>query len=119
MKSMTILAAAMFLTVGISTSVAAQKGETFSGEIMDSACAKAGTHAGMMKSHPGLTAKDCTAGCVKNGAKYVLYDEANKKVYQLDDQKKPAEYAGDKVKVSGTLDKTSDTIHVSSIEGTT
>jgi len=40
-------------------------------------------------------------------------------VYDLDDQKKPAEYAGDKVKVNGTLDKASNTIHVSSIEGTT
>jgi len=119
MKSITILAAAMFLTIGIAAGAAAQKGETFSGEIMDSACAKAGTHAGMMKSHPGLTAKACTEACVKNGAKYVLYDSANKKVYDLDDQKKPAEYAGDKVKVNGTLDKASNTIHVSSIEGTT
>jgi hypothetical protein len=72
----------------------------------------------MMKSHPGLTAKDCTAACVKNGASYVLYDSANKKVYPLDDQKKPSEYAGDKVKVSGMLDKATNTIHVSGIEGT-
>lgn len=119
MKSTVIMLMAMCFAIGIGTGVAAQKSATFSGEIMDSGCAKSGSHAAMQASHAGLTAKACTDACVKNGAKYVLYDAAHKKVYQLDDQKKTAEYAGDKVKVSGTLDKGTSTIHVSGIQGTT
>src|SRR5271167_3086808 len=73
---------------------------TYSGEIMDSACAKMGSHEGMMKAHEGIKdAKACTLGCVKGGAKFVLYDAASKTVYQLDDQQKPVPFAGDKVKV--------------------
>jgi hypothetical protein len=37
-------------------------------------------------------------------------------VYELDDQTKPANFAGDKVKVMGTLDKATKTIHVSDIK---
>jgi hypothetical protein len=44
----------------------------------------------------------------------VLYDSATKKVYQLDDQTKPEQFAGKSVKVTGTLSK--DTIHVTDIE---
>jgi hypothetical protein len=40
---------------------------------------------------------------------------ATKKTYQLDDQSKPMEFAGDNVKVMGTLDKATSTIHVTNI----
>ncbi|HKF24269.1 MAG TPA: DUF5818 domain-containing protein [Candidatus Angelobacter sp.] len=103
----------------LSLCVAAQKAPkegSYSGEIMDAACAKAGGHSGMMKQMNIKTAKECTEGCVKNGSKYVLYDKAHKKVYQLDDQTKPAQFAGDKVTVKGTLDASTDTIKVSDIE---
>ena len=57
---------------------------------------------------------DCTTKCVKShGAKYALYDEADKKVYILDPQDKADGHAGHDVTVTGTLD--GDTIHVSSI----
>ncbi|MBS1867921.1 MAG: hypothetical protein JSS69_18580, partial [Acidobacteria bacterium] len=39
-----------------------------------------------------------------------------KTTYQLDDQTKPEEFAGKKVKVVGTLDKATSTIHVTSIK---
>ena len=90
--------------------------QTFSGEIMDSACAKAGSHAKMIDSGKMKDGKSCTTGCVKGGAKYVLYDSAKKTAYELDDQTKPADFAGDKVKVMGTLDKTTKTIHVTDIK---
>ena len=90
--------------------------QTFNGEIMDSACAKAGNHDAMINSGKMKDAKSCTIGCVKGGAKFVLYNSANKVVYQLDDQTKPADFAGDKVKVMGTLDKATKTIHVSDIK---
>jgi type 1 fimbria pilin len=99
-----------------SVSFAAPKEKTFSGEIMDSACAKAGSHEGMMKKAGLKTAKECTEACVKNGSKYVLFNKASKKIYELDDQTKPQEFAGDKVKVKGTLDTATNTIHVADIQ---
>jgi len=104
-----------------SLSFAAPKGKTFKGEIMDSQCAMNASHAEMLKKE-GMGDKDandpmvkkmCTENCVKMGGKYVLYDAASKKVYQLDDQAKPQQFAGQNVKVTGTLDK--DTIHVTDI----
>jgi hypothetical protein len=44
----------------------------------------------------------------------VLADLASGKVYQLSDQKKPEEFAGQKVKITGTLK--GDTISVTAIE---
>jgi hypothetical protein len=82
---------------------------------MDSSCAQMGSHDMMLKSGKVKTAKDCALGCVKMGGKFVLYNAATKTVYQLDDQKKPESFAGAKVKVSGTLDKATNTIHVTSI----
>jgi len=98
------------------TALAAPKESTFKGEIMDSACAKAGSHEGMMKQAGLKTAKDCTQACVKGGNKYVLYSKAKKKVYQLDDQTKPEQFAGQTVQVTGTLEPSGDTIHVSNIK---
>lgn len=95
---------------------AAPKDRSFKGEIMDSACANAGSHEGMMKKAGLTTPKECTEACIKNGSKYVLFNPATKKVYQLDDQTKPEQFAGDHVKVNGTLDKTTSTIHVTDIE---
>jgi hypothetical protein len=96
--------------------LAAAKDRTFSGEIMDSACAKEGSHEAMMKK-AGLTDKGaCVKACVKMGGKYVLFDAASKTIYELDDQTKPEEFAGKDVKVTGTLDSATKTIHVVSIK---
>jgi len=110
----------MLLTV----SFAAPKDGTYGGEIMDSQCAKEASHAMMLKKE-GMGDKDpndpmakkmCAVNCVKHGGQYVLYDAAKKSVYQLDDQTKPEQFAGAKVKVTGTLDKATKTIHVTNIE---
>jgi hypothetical protein len=96
---------------------ASQKNQTYIGEVMDSACAKMGSHDAMMKSHPNMkTAKDCTLGCVKAGSKYVLYNSSNKTLYELDDQKKAEEFPGQMVTVAGNLDRTTGTIHVANIK---
>jgi Protein of unknown function (DUF5818) len=106
-----------FLTL-LAVGFSAAADMTYSGEIMDSACAKMGSHDGMMKAHENIKdAKGCTLGCVKGGAKFVLYDSESKTVYELDDQQKPMKFAGDKVKVMGTLDKSTNTIHVTEIKG--
>jgi hypothetical protein len=39
-----------------------------------------------------------------------------RKIYQLDDQKKPQSFAGQKVQVTGTLDNATKTIHVTDIK---
>lgn len=96
--------------------LAAAKDRTFSGEIMDSACAKEGSHEAMMKK-AGLTDQGaCVKACVKMGSKYVLFDAASKTTYELDDQSKPQEFAGKNVQVTGTLDSATKTIHVVSIK---
>jgi hypothetical protein len=110
--------AALWVVASISLAAPkTHKGKTFSGEIMDSQCAMMGSHdpAGYKMTKTD-NPKDCTLACVKMGGKFVLYDSAKKTTYALDDQEKPKEFAGQKVKVSGTYDKASKTIHVESIE---
>jgi hypothetical protein len=98
----------------LTVSLAAQKAQTYTGEIMDQQCALLGGHTAMMNQ--GESAKDCANRCVTIGGKYVLFDGANKMVYQLDDQKKAQGFAGAKVKVTGTYDTPSKTIHVANIQ---
>ena len=105
-----LILSSSFLTV----SLAAQKAQTYTGEIMDQQCALLGGHTAMMNQ--GESAKDCANRCVSIGGKYVLFDGANKMVYQLDDQKKAQGFAGAKVKVTGTYDTPSKTIHVANIQ---
>jgi hypothetical protein len=105
-----LLASASLLAV----SMAAQKSQTFTGEIMDQQCALLGSHSAMMNK--GESAKDCSIRCVSIGGKYVLFDGANKATYQLDDQKKAQTFAGAKVKVTGSYDTSSKTIHVANIQ---
>jgi hypothetical protein len=88
---------------------------SFTGEIIDNECAAAGSHTDMMQKEGFKTAKDCTQGCVKAGGQFVLFG-LNKTTYQLDDQEKPVDYAGQKVTVIGTYDGATKTIHVQSIQ---
>jgi hypothetical protein len=98
------------LIVGLSTGVAqvdSNASPAFTGEIMDSLCAKAGSHDQMMRDMKSM-GKDkatCSAKCIQLGAKYVLYDPGNKTVYELDDQEKAEKFAGRKVRVMGSLQK--------------
>ena len=90
-------------------SAAAPK-QTFTGTITDSMCAKA-DHSQMQM---GPTDAACTMACVEvHGATYVLYD--GKDAYALSDQRTPEKFAGQKVKVLGTLDAKTKTIQVDSI----
>jgi hypothetical protein len=54
----------------------------------------------------------CTIARPKRGAKYVLFNNENKTVYQLDDLAKAKAFAGVDVFVSGILLPTTSTIHV-------
>ncbi len=84
--------------------------QTFTGTITDSMCAKA-DHSQMQM---GPTDAACTMACVSvHGAAYVLYDGKN--TYTLSDQRTPEKFAGQKVKVIGTLDAKTKTIQADSI----
>jgi hypothetical protein len=89
----------------------AQAKQTFTGSITDSMCANKAGHSAMRM---GPTDAECTKACVvSHGATYVLYDGTN--VYELSDQRTPERYAGQKVRVTGTLDAKTKTIRVDSI----
>jgi len=60
-------------------------------------------------------AGECTTKCVKeHGAKYVFVNDADKKIYAIDDQDKVAAHAGHHVTVKGTA--SGDAIKLASIE---
>jgi len=86
------------------------------GQIMDSRCAIDGSHDKMMRQNGMKNAKECTLQCAKSGGSFVLFDPETKAVYQLDDQQKPEGFAGQRVRVSGTYDESSKTMHIESIQ---
>jgi len=106
--------AVLCVAAGLGVDRAADR--TFTGEIMDSQCAQMGSHDNMMKSEGAKNAKECAIACVKSGGKYALYDPAAKRAYQLDNQKKARDYAGQRVTITGTLDSASDSIHITTIQ---
>ena len=100
-----------FALLGVVGLYAAQgKQQTFTGTITDDVCASA-DHSQMRM---GPTDAECAAACIDaHGAAYILYDGTN--AYSLSDQRAAAKFAAQKVKVLGTLDSKTKTIHVDSI----
>jgi hypothetical protein len=97
-----------------SISIFAQGPQTYKGEILDSQCASLSGHQVMQQK--GESSKDCTNRCVNMGGHYALFDAASKTSYQLDDQKKAAPFAGQKVAVTGTLTPGTKILKVTSIK---
>jgi hypothetical protein len=98
-----------------------QDARIFYGEISDSQCAfnvhsLTRSHEEMLKSKSmGGTPKECSLYCIQRlGGNLVL--AAKKDVYHLDDQTRAMQFVGQKVKLSGTLDAKTQTIHVVKIE---
>lgn len=71
----------------------------------------------LAKTFIGVIGKSKGALVLKQG--YASQDPNAKTTYKLDDQEKAKQYLGKNVKVTGTLDASSNTIHVSAIEGGT
>ena len=89
---------------------ASQTTQTFTGVITDSECAT-GDHSRMRM---GSDDAECARACVSaHGASFVLY--TGKEVYALTDQQTSDKLAGQKVRVTGTLDAKTKTIQVQSI----
>jgi hypothetical protein len=92
------------------------------GAIMDSQCAynvHSDTHSHDWMTKRGVQGaaddETCTHHCVKDmGGSYVLL--VKKDVYKLDDQVKAEQFAGKKVKVSGSLDASNHTLHIFDME---
>jgi hypothetical protein len=83
----------------------AEKG-TWQGWVTDTHCGAEGAK----KGHA-----DCARSCVKNrSSKYALYISADGEVYVLEPQQEAEEYAGEQVKVQGTME--GDTLRISLIE---
>src|SRR5882672_5119758 len=78
---------------------------TWTGYISDSKCGVKGAND---------NAGECTTKCVKEGAKYVFVNDADKKVYVVDAQDKVAAHAGHHVTVKGAVE--GDTLKLVSIE---
>jgi hypothetical protein len=60
--------------------------------------------------------KTFTGTIIKNGDNFVLSDSASKLSYILDDRGKAGPYEGKKVRVTGTIDSATNTIHVEAIQ---
>ncbi len=69
-----------------------------------------------MAQAPETQAQTFMGKIAKVGDNLVLKDSASKAIYVLDDQEQAKRFAGQSVKVTGTLDTQSNMIHVASIE---
>jgi hypothetical protein len=99
----TRFATAMAVTLFAAALAMAADG-SWTGYISDSKCGVKGAND---------KAGECTTKCVKEGAKYVFVNDADKKVYVVDAQDKVAAHAGHHVTVTGTVE--GDTLKLTAI----
>jgi hypothetical protein len=87
--------------------------QTWAGKISDSKCGA--SHGSTEHDGKKMSDRQCTAACVKGGAKYVFVN-GDGKIYNLDNQDFAGlpVHAGHSVNLTGAM--TGDTIHVSKIE---
>jgi len=122
-KKRTLLSLAPFLVglIFITYSARGAAESTFEGEIADSQCAMGvhslnRSHKEMIEmGHAGSTAEDCTRYCVRSrGGRYVLLSKHD--VYKLDNQELAERHAGQKVRITGTLDHETHSLQIKAIE---
>ena len=94
MKKTTIVLFALLALAVAALAGAGTKG-TWTGWVTDEHCAAKGANA----DH-----KACAEKCLKNGSKLVFYNDADKKVYSLDNQEVAKQNIGYEVKVTGEVD---------------
>ena len=122
---MTKRSGAIFLVAALAGALGAAQGrgaqeKTFKGEIADTQCALnvhslSQSHKEMMEMKLEIkTDAECALFCVKQrGGRFVL--ETKDRVYKLDPQVLAEPWAGQKVKLVGTLDPKTNTITVEKI----
>jgi len=97
--------AVLCLVVAPIAAAAAGTAGSWNGWITDEKCGAKGANA----AH-----KDCAAKCMEKGSKLVLYNNADKKLYKLDNQDLAKQHLGHEVTVKGTAN--GDSIAVDSID---
>ena len=100
MKKLVPTIVALGVVVSVSLSAQTPREQTWTGKISDSMCGmthSTGEHGAKM------TDADCTAACVKRGAKYVFVSDG--KIYQLANQRSKtiASHAGQEVQLTGHM----------------
>lgn len=98
------------LLASAALSMAANNSQTFTGVITDTMCGA--DHAAMKVTPVSKCVRDCIR--MDKKVKYALFD--GKKVYPLSDQQAPEQFAGEKVKVTGTLFEKTGIIKADKIE---
>ncbi len=104
-----IWVAALVVTIGAAAADGSKKPapvQTFTGEIMDSLCARYKGHSYMMQQMKSMGGdkKTCVRNCINQlGSKYVLFDTGQQAVYRIDNPDKVAPLAGHTVRISGVL----------------
>jgi hypothetical protein len=109
------------LVCTVSPALRAGGEEVFKGIIADSQCAMnvhslSQSHKEMLEGKSvGTTESDCVWYCItQRGGRFVLQNKG--RVYKLDKQDFTRDYAGQKVRVTGTLDEKTNIIHVRAVE---
>ena len=121
MKRNPLWIAALMVLLAASSNAGDEASRTFTGEIGDSQCALnvhslTRSHQEMLKSKSmGGDAAECTLYCTRYlGGNFVLVIKDD--VYHVDDQIKAHAFAGKRVKITGTLDAKTNTVHILKIE---
>ncbi len=120
-KAMVMGAAGLLLAVTALSYAGDEQVRTFRGEIADNQCALnihslTHSHQEMLKSKSmGGDSTSCAQYCVRYLGGFLVLS-SKKDVYRLDDQASAEKFAGKRVKVTGTLDAKSKTLHVTKIE---
>src|SRR2546423_4781624 len=98
-----------FATVGavvlFASALALGADTSLTGYIADSKCGAKAANEG---------ARECTVKCVKEGAKYVFVNDADKKVYAIENQEKVGDHAGHHVTVKGSME--GDSLKLTSVD---
>jgi hypothetical protein len=114
MREIALSLGAIFIVESLS--LGCPRDRVFIGEVMDSQCARLGSHRGMMKAERAQDGRECTLRCAQRSGRFVLYDAERKATYQLYDQDRAKQFAGEKVKLTGTYDRKTHTIRFNTIE---
>ncbi len=121
MRKTWVVAGSWLLVAVLMAHAGDEKPQIFHGEIGDTQCAfnvhsMTRSHTEMLKSKKmGGTPGACASYCVQYlGGDFVL--SSKNEVYRLDNQEKVHLFAGQKVKITGTLESKTKTIHILDIE---
>jgi uncharacterized protein YdeI (BOF family) len=87
--------------------------------LKSSGASESRTVAVQSQSNPQEQATTFTGTIAQHGERFVLKDDGGKTWYDLDDQTSAKKFAGKRVRVTGTLDASNNTIRVRAIEGAT